>query len=143
MTFSMALSKTIILISDGSNFNSSCHAASLNREYFPKCGKKYMVLQDNNWWERLFFYTPAALLLSGSVEITVYHSEEGILWFQQNCWILDMPSSHLATSHCIRRMLLGTFSWVPMPGCSGWGCSWGIRGWTLPYCRIQHFFRRM
>lgn len=39
-----------------------------------------------------------------------------------------MPSGHLATTHCIRRMLLGMFNLVPMPGCSGWGCSWGAQG---------------
>lgn len=59
----------------------------------------------------------------------MYHSEEGIFWFQQNCCILDMPSRHLATtSHCIRRMLLGTFNSIPMPGCCGWGSSWGAQG---------------
>lgn len=111
MTFSMAMSKTIILTSQQSNFSNSCHVTSLNREYFPKCGKKYVVLQGNNRWKiAFFFYTPAAPLLSGSVEIAMYLSEEVIFWFQQNCWILDMPSSHLATSHCIRRMLLGMFN---------------------------------
>lgn len=135
----MAMSKTIILISQRSNFNSSCHAASLNREYFPKCGKNtsyYRIITGGKG----FFYTPAALLLSGSVEISMYHSEEGIFWFQQNCWILDMPSSHLATSHCIQRMLLGTFNQVPMPGCSGWGCCWGAQwGWTLPTAGCTEF----
>lgn len=33
----------------------------------------------------------------------------GFLWFQQHCQVLAVPPSHLATSHCIRRMLPGTF----------------------------------
>lgn len=122
----MAMSKTIILISQRSNFNNSCHVTSLNREYFPKCGK-------NTWYYRVimggkcFFCTPAAPLLSGSVEIAMYYSEEVIFWFQQNCWVLDMPSSHLATSHCIRRMLLGTLNQVPSPAAVAGGGSRGAQ----------------
>lgn len=56
MTFSMAMSKTIILTSQQSNFSNSCHVTSLNREYFPKCGKKYVVLQGNNRWKIAFFF---------------------------------------------------------------------------------------
>lgn len=68
----MAMSKTIILISQGSNFNCSCLTASLNREYSPKCGKKYMVLQ-NNCQEKLF------------------------LTFQQPCFSLDQLRSLCTT----------------------------------------------
>lgn len=52
----MAMSKTIILTSQQSDFSNSCHVTSLNREYFPKCGKKYVVLQGNNRWKIAFFF---------------------------------------------------------------------------------------
>lgn len=122
----MAMSKTIILISQRSNFNNSCHVTSLNREYFPKWGKNtrhYRVIMGG----KCFFSTPAAPLLSASVEIAMYYSEEVIFRFQRNCWVLDMPSSHLATSCCIRRMLLGTLNWVPSQAALAGGAAGGLR----------------
>lgn len=77
MAFSMAMSKTIILISQQSNFNNSCHVTSLSRAYFPMRGK-------NTWYYRLitaekwFFNTLTAPLHSGSAEIAVCSSEEVI-----------------------------------------------------------------
>lgn len=56
MTFSMAMSKTIILISQQSNFSNSCHSTSLNREYFPKCGK-------NTWYYRVIMVGNAVFIL--------------------------------------------------------------------------------
>lgn len=55
MTFSMATSKTIILISQRSNVTNSCHVTPWTEECFPKC-KKTMEFHSNKRWKTFLLH---------------------------------------------------------------------------------------